>query len=74
MISVHLRRHARVRWVSHAWLWTVPGLFVVRRIVRLVLRVCRLGGRHAAVKHTNVIPRTVCAVQHGVGRRGSIDA
>lgn len=69
MVSVHLWRHARVRRVRHTRLWTtVTRLLVVRSIVRLVLRVSRLGGRHAAVVHTNVVPRAVCTVQHRAGR------
>jgi hypothetical protein len=74
MIPVHLGRHARVRRVRHAGFWTtVTRVFMMRRIVRLMLRVRRLRRRHAALMHADVVPRAGGAVQHRVGRIGTIN-
>jgi hypothetical protein len=75
MIPMHLRRHTGLGWVRHARLWaSVAGvLMMLRRVMRLMLRVRRLGGWHAAFMHAHVVPRAVRAVEHGVGLWRAID-
>lgn len=75
MVPVHLRRHPHLRRVSHAsFRPAVARVFMMRRVVRLMLGIRRLGGWHAALMHADVVPRAVGAVQHRIRlRRTAID-
>lgn len=65
VLPVHLGRHAHLRRVTHAGFRTaVTWMLMMRRVMRLMLGVRRLGGGHAAFMHADVVPRAVGAVQH----------
>lgn len=76
MVPVHLRGHARLGRVRHARLRTTMRalLLMMRSVVRvgLVLRISRLGRRHAIVMHAALIPRAVRPVEHCIWRRWTV--